>query len=60
MDATPNYRKRVERVEVAQRIAGHWNGKRTGLYDRRNDDVGVGVGEVETIRDQKRRFTKAV
>src|SRR5579863_1788213 len=35
------------RIEVAQRMAGHWNAKTTGLYDRRNDDVSV--GEVERI-----------
>jgi integrase/recombinase XerD len=33
------------RIEVAQRMAGHSNAKTTGLYDRRNDDV----GEVERI-----------
>jgi integrase/recombinase XerD len=27
-------------IEVAQRMAGHSNAKTTGLYDRRNDDVG--------------------
>ena len=35
------------RIEVAQRMAGHSNAKTTGLYDRRNDDIGV--GEVERI-----------
>jgi len=30
------------RIEVAQRMAGHSNAKTTGLYDRRNDDIGVG------------------
>jgi hypothetical protein len=34
------------RIEVAQRMAGHSKAK-TGLYDRRNDDVSV--GEVERI-----------
>ncbi len=37
------------RIEVAQRMAGHSNAKRTGLYDRRNDDVSV--GKVERIGD---------
>jgi len=35
------------RIEVAQRMAGHSNAKTTGLYDRRNDDIGL--GEVEWI-----------
>jgi integrase/recombinase XerD len=35
------------RIEVAQRMAGHSNAKKTGLYDRRNDDISV--GEVERI-----------
>jgi integrase/recombinase XerD len=35
------------RIEVAQRMAGHFNAKTTGLYDRRNDDISV--GEVERI-----------
>jgi len=35
------------RIEVAQRMAGHFNAKTTSLYDRRNDDVSV--GEVERI-----------
>jgi len=35
------------RVEVAQKMAGHSNAKRTGLHDRRNDDVSV--REVERI-----------
>jgi len=35
------------RIEVAQRMAGHSNAKRQGLYDRRNDDISV--GEVERI-----------
>jgi integrase/recombinase XerD len=34
-------------IEVAQRRAGYSNAKTTGLYDRRNDDIGV--GEVERI-----------
>jgi len=33
------------RIEVAQRMAGHSNAKTTGLYDRRNHDVGVGEAE---------------
>lgn len=36
------------RIEAAQRMAGHSNGKTTGLYDRRNDEISV--GEVERIR----------
>jgi site-specific recombinase XerD len=35
------------RIEIAQRMAGHSNAKTTGLYDRRNDDIGV--GELERI-----------
>jgi integrase len=35
------------RIEVAQHMAGHSNAKTTGLYDRRNDDIGVGeVGRI--------------
>ena len=33
------------RIEVAQPMAGHSNGKTTGLDDRRNDDISVGEGE---------------
>jgi integrase len=29
------------RIEVAQKMAGHSNGKMIGLHDRRNDDIGV-------------------
>jgi integrase/recombinase XerD len=42
-----DYLTNGERIEVAQRMAGHSNAKTTGLYDRRNDDVSV--GEVERI-----------
>jgi integrase len=35
------------RIEVAQRMTGHANGKTTGLYDRYNGDISV--GEVEGI-----------
>ncbi len=31
------------RIEVAQRMAGHSNAKTTGLYDRRNDCLTLGV-----------------
>jgi len=42
-----DYLTNAGRIEVAQRMAGHSNAKTTGLYDRRNDDIGV--GEVERI-----------
>lgn len=42
-----DYLTNGERIEVAQRMAGHSNAKTAGLYDRRNDDISV--GEVERI-----------
>jgi site-specific recombinase XerD len=42
-----DYLTNGERIEVAQRMAGHANAKTTGLYDRRND--AISVGEVERI-----------
>jgi hypothetical protein len=32
-------------IEVAQRMAGHSNGKATGLYDQHNDDTSVAEAE---------------
>ena len=37
-----DYLTNGDRIEVAQKMAGHSNAKTTGFYDRRNDDVNVG------------------
>ena len=43
-----DYLKNDGRIEIAQRMAGHSSAKTTGLYDRRNDDIGL--DEIERIR----------
>jgi integrase/recombinase XerD len=40
-----DYLTNGDRIEVAQKMAGHSNAKTTGLYDRRN----ISAGEVEKI-----------
>jgi hypothetical protein len=36
-----DYLANGERIEVAQRMAGHSKAKITGLYDRRNNDISI-------------------
>jgi integrase len=36
-----DYLTNGDKLEIAQRMAGHSNARTTGLYDRRNDDISV-------------------